>query len=84
MHINGVTHIHAASPLHGRGFSVTGDLSIVQRQPLAHKGRDNRFAEPLFDRTSVFPDTFDFKQLLRKYHERNGKLKHLVRLCSPF
>ena len=27
----------------GSGVNIVGDVDIVQRQPLAHRGRDNRF-----------------------------------------
>ena len=32
-----------------------------------------RFSGAVFDRRSVFADAFDFAEVLRKYHERNGE-----------
>ena len=49
-----------------------GDLGVVQRQPLAHKGRDERFSGDIFDQKSVFAESFDFAEVLMEYHKRNG------------
>ena len=74
MRVSGVAHAQVGSPVSGHGLSVTGDLGLVQRQPLRHKGRDERFSAPVFDKRSVFADAFDFAQVMRRYHERNGKV----------
>lgn len=40
--MQGMALVRASSPLPGLGFSYVGDLALVQREPIAHKGRDNR------------------------------------------
>lgn len=75
LHMQGLGLVQASSGLSGSGLSYTGDLSIIQKQALAHKGRDNRFQEPVFDSASVFAEDFDFVKILRTYNQRNRK-KH--------
>jgi len=72
--MQGLAYIQANSGLPGSGLQYTGDLTLVQKQSLAHKGRDNRFQEPIFDPTSLFAEDFDFAKILRTYNQRNCKL----------
>ena len=55
------------------GLDVSGDLKIIQKQPLAHKGLDERFSAPIFNKTTIFPEAFNFKKIIRQYNEQNGK-----------
>jgi len=71
--MQGLGVIQATSGLPGSGLRYTGDLSIIQKQALAHKGRDNRFQEPIFDSVSVFAEDFDFAKILKSYNQRNSK-----------
>ena len=43
-----------------------------QKQPLSHKGLDERFSKPIFNKTTIFPEAFNFKEVIREYSERNG------------
>ena len=58
-------------------ISVEKNINFIsnklQKQALAHKGRDNRFQAPIFDSTSVFAEDFDFPEILRNYNHRNRK-----------
>ncbi len=73
VHLNGLAFVQggSAAPLAASGVDVVGDLRIVQRQPIAHKGRDERFTAPVFNASSVFAETFDFAAALRDYSRRN-------------
>ena len=73
VHMQGLGLVQASSGLAGSGLRYSGDLSIVQKQALAHKGRDNRFQEPIFDSASIFAEDFDFVKILRSYNQRNCK-----------
>ncbi len=72
--MQGLAYIQASSGLPGSGLQYIGDLTLVQKQSLAHKGRDNRFQESIFDPTSLFAEDFDFAKILRTYNQRNCKL----------
>ncbi len=71
--MQGLVHACLTSGLPVSGVMVTGDLGIVQKQPLAHKGLDTRYSEAVFNRSSVFAEDFDFKKILIDYTKRNGK-----------
>ena len=77
--MQGLGLVQASSGLPGSGVRYTGDLSTVQKQPLAHKGRDNRFQEPIFDTASIFAEDFDFAGILRSYNQRNCELFTLIK-----
>ena len=46
--MEGLAFISATTGLSATGISVTGDLSIIQKQPFAHAGRDNRYRLDIF------------------------------------
>ena len=39
-----IHHVAGQAPL--LGVTIVGDVDILQRQPLAHRGRDDRFTAP--------------------------------------
>ncbi|TRY70099.1 hypothetical protein TCAL_05449 [Tigriopus californicus] len=55
----------------GSGISMSADLVLHQKQPVASKGRDSRFREPIFDGSSLNPETFKFSKVLQQYAKRN-------------
>jgi len=55
----------------GSGVNIVGDVDIVQRQPLAHRGRDNRFSASPVPENSEFPTDFHIPTILKNYAERN-------------
>eukprot|EP00094_Tigriopus_californicus_P005653 TCALIF_05449-PA protein Name:"Similar to tmem231 Transmembrane protein 231 (Danio rerio)" AED:0.17 eAED:0.17 QI:179/1/1/1/0/0.33/3/82/136 len=50
---------------------MSADLVLHQKQPVASKGRDSRFREPIFDGSSLNPETFKFSKVLQQYAKRN-------------
>ena len=72
------------SGLSGSRLDVVGDLTLVQKQPLAHKGRDLRFSTPvisdIIDDADVISATekYSFRRILQDYNERNGNQLHLM------
>ena len=62
-------------------MDVVGDFSLVQKQPLAHKGRDLRYSNPVIsdviDDADVISGTekYSFRRILQDYNERNGEEK---------
>ena len=52
---------------------------MVQKQPLAHKGLDERFSASIFNKTTIFPEAFNFKKTIRQYNEQNGKYLSAMR-----
>lgn len=47
--MQGLGYIQISSGLQGSGLKYIGDLNIVQKQALSHKGRDSRFQNPIFN-----------------------------------
>ena len=42
MRMTGLVYMNSGGWV-GSGVNVVGDVKIVQKQPLAHRGRDNRY-----------------------------------------
>ena len=59
-----------ASGWPGAGVTIVGDVDIVQRQPLAHRGRDDRFTAPPIPYDSEDPEDFLISKILQDYAER--------------
>ena len=70
--LHGLIYISTSSGLPSAGLDVFGDLKMVQKQPLAHKGLDERFSASIFNKTTIFPEAFNFKKIIRQYNEQNG------------
>ena len=76
--MQGLVVAAASTGLPSSGMNINGDLSFVQKQPLAHKGLDNRYAmagQSLFNKSSIFADTFDMRKILAEYSQRNVTLR---------
>ena len=54
----------------GTNYNVTEDFKIIQRQPLAHRGRDTRFSQSPIPQDSEMPEDFYLTTILEKYAER--------------
>eukprot|EP00095_Tigriopus_kingsejongensis_P000574 maker-scaffold372_size192401-snap-gene-0.39 protein:Tk00574 transcript:maker-scaffold372_size192401-snap-gene-0.39-mRNA-1 annotation:"upf0513 transmembrane protein" len=67
----GLAYIQAHSALSASGLTVYGDLHVVQKQPIAARGRDLRFEYPIFNPESTNVADFDFSRVLRDYAHRN-------------
>lgn len=71
MQLEGLAVVDLGPGQPGSGLSLVGDLALVQRQPVAHRGRDARYNAPVFDSGSVFADAYDFPAVVKEYHARN-------------
>merc|ERR1712223_599595 len=47
VNLEGLAFTTSTTGLSATGISVTGDLSIIQKQPFAHAGRDNRYSRKI-------------------------------------
>lgn len=63
-------------------LDVVGDLTLVQKQPLAHKGRDLRYAKPVIgedriDDADILSATekYSFRRILQEYNARNVSMR---------
>ena len=54
----------------GSNYNVLGDIKILQRQPLAHRGRDTRFSQSPLPQDSEMPEDFYLTTILENYAER--------------
>eukprot|EP00093_Oithona_nana_P004002 04002.XXX_92781_91733_1 [CDS] Oithona nana genome sequencing. len=74
-HMQGLVVVATSTGLPTSGMDINGDLSLVQKQPLAHKGLDERYAGSLFNKSSIFAETFDMRKILAEYSGRNVSLR---------
>ena len=72
--MQGLAYISLSSGLPVIGANVFGDLKMIQKQPLDHKGHDLRYAQPLFNSSSIFAEAFNFKKVIDQYSQRNGNI----------
>ena len=75
LHMHGLVYLSASSGLPTTGLVINGDLCVVQKQPLAHRGLDKRFAVPMFNKSSIFADAFNFKKIIYDYSQRNVSVR---------
>ena len=73
--MHGLVYLSASSGLPTTGLVINGDLCVVQKQPLAHRGLDKRFAVPMFNKSSIFADAFNFKKIIYDYSQRNVSVR---------
>lgn len=73
--MQGLVVVATSTGLPTSGMDINGDLSLVQKQPLAHKGLDERYAGSLFNKSSIFAETFDMRKILAEYSGRNVSLR---------
>ena len=73
--MHGLVYLSASSGLPTTGLVINGDLCVVQKQPLAHRGLDRRFAVPMFNKSSIFADAFNFKKIIYDYSQRNVSVR---------
>ncbi|CAH1780180.1 unnamed protein product [Owenia fusiformis] len=71
MQMESMGYLRHESIFPGGQLKVIGDLLLVQRQPLAHRGLDTRFNTSIFDRNSLFLDAFDLSKVFTEYSSRN-------------
>lgn len=60
---------------HGNSYEFTGDLGLVQKQPLWSRFHDNRFTYDAIPRQSSNIKDYSIAKIIREYAERNGKIK---------
>ena len=73
--MHGLVYVSASSGLPTTGLVINGDLGVVQKQPLAHRGYDKRFSVPMFNKSSIFADAFNFKKIIYDYSQRNVSIR---------
>lgn len=73
--MQGLAYVNSMTSLASTGMSISGDLSLVQKQPLSHKGRDDRYKQPVFDPNNVHAEDFQFAKILQSYGARNVSVR---------
>ncbi|XP_013388684.1 transmembrane protein 231 [Lingula anatina] len=66
-----MAYIQHDSPRSGAELKVIGDLRLVQKDLLLHRGVDNRFNSPVIDDTSIYADAYDLANIFSSYSSRN-------------
>lgn len=69
--MEGMAYINHDSAKPGAKYEVFGDLRISQRQPLAHRGTDDRYNTPVVNSTSMYADDYEFSTIFKEYTARN-------------
>jgi len=66
-----MAQIQYTSPAPGASFSTVGDLKLKQREPLDHRGVDERFNEQIIDSNSIYAEAYDLPKIFAGYATRN-------------
>ncbi|ESO96883.1 hypothetical protein LOTGIDRAFT_115323 [Lottia gigantea] len=82
LYMESLAYIDYESSRPGAMLDVIGDLKVLQKQPLGHKGLDTRYnvSSSLIDSTSTYADTYLLSNILKQYSQRNVT----TRLVEPF
>ncbi|XP_055939497.1 transmembrane protein 231-like [Argiope bruennichi] len=64
-------YIQYSTSLPGSSFSTFGELSLMQRQPLRHAGKDDRFNIPVLDLSKSEMPSTSLENILLEYMRRN-------------
>lgn len=83
LNMEGMAFVGESCGLPASKVDVVGDLRLVQKEPLMHKGRDNRYSQPtlLSSRNGqpyedkILAEKFKFSQIIRNYNQRNVSMK---------
>ncbi|KAK7114268.1 transmembrane protein 231-like [Littorina saxatilis] len=78
-HMESLAVVTETAPLPAEKVYISGDLSIKQKQTLAHRGIDIRYNDSLVNQTSSFAEEYNLQRLLETYSKRNVT----TRLVSP-
>jgi len=65
----------------GSSYEFTGDLSLVQKQPLWSRHYDDRFNHDVVPRNSLNSKDYSLAKIIKEYAARNSKKQKLF-LCK--
>lgn len=63
--------IHHSSPLAGSSLSIVGELSLHQREPLRHRGKDMRYNSPIINESANDIEVYTLEKIFSVYSSRN-------------
>ena len=69
--MTGVVYLRGGGAGAGRSLHISGDIGLVQKQPLSYRGRDERYLASPLDTDQPL----DVARLLRDYGARNVSLR---------
>ncbi|GIY23565.1 transmembrane protein 231 [Caerostris darwini] len=64
-------YVQYSTSLPGSSFSSFGDLLLIQRQPLRHSGKDDRYNIPVIDVSKANKPPTSLENILLEYMKRN-------------
>uniref|UniRef100_G3NBU4 Transmembrane protein 231 n=1 Tax=Gasterosteus aculeatus aculeatus TaxID=481459 RepID=G3NBU4_GASAC len=66
-----LAYVQHSSPVPGAKLSVSGDLRLMQRTPLPHRGLHDVYNVSVIDGSSPFASAYNLDGIIRRYQERN-------------
>lgn len=63
--------IQYSSPFAGSSLSVVGELSLQQRHPLQHRGKDTRYNSPIINESENDIEVYTLEKIFSVYSSRN-------------
>lgn len=66
-----LVYVHFSSAVPGARLFVSGDLRLLQKAPLPHRGLYNIYNVSVIDGSSPFARAYELEHIIRKYQERN-------------
>ncbi|XP_068458837.1 transmembrane protein 231 isoform X2 [Clinocottus analis] len=66
-----LAYLQHSSPVPGARLSVSGELRLLQRAPLPHRGLHDVYNVSVIDGSSPFASAYDLDNIIKSYQERN-------------
>jgi len=66
-----MAYVSHYSPVGGAEYLVEGQLKLLQKYPLPHKGHYTKYNTPIIDSTSLNTDTYELSNIFAAYQRRN-------------
>ncbi|GFY43695.1 transmembrane protein 231 [Trichonephila inaurata madagascariensis] len=70
-HMESAAYVQYSTSLSGSSFSTFGELSLMQRQPLRHTGKDDRYNIPVLNISKIDRPFISLENILLEYMKRN-------------
>ncbi|XP_064599198.1 transmembrane protein 231-like [Liolophura sinensis] len=66
-----MAYLHYQSAAAGSEMWMVGDIRFKQKQPIGHKGIDNRYNISVIDSSSIYAEDFKLTKIFQSYSDRN-------------
>ncbi|GFT35014.1 transmembrane protein 231 [Nephila pilipes] len=70
-HMESAAYVQYSTSLPGSSFNIFSELSLMQRQPLKHSGKDDRYNIPIINISKIDQPFISLENILLEYMRRN-------------